>query len=114
MQRRAIFSLVNLAVAAAALFVLFAYPRYAGYAVYAFFGWFIVSLTVVWFARGTPPVSASAAGAGAAAGGAAATVPGTSAPSPQIGFCVYCAADLPPGAGRCPACGHAAMRLAAP
>jgi len=119
MQRRALFSLINLGVAAAAIVVLFAFPRYAGYAIYGFLGWFVVSLSMVWFARGAPqgaarsPVGAAPASGGgpaplASAGRPAARVPAT---PPAIGFCIYCAADLPPDAERCPACGHAALRF---
>jgi len=117
MQRRALFSLINVAVAAAALVVLFAFPRYAGYAVYAFFGWFVVSITFVWFARGTPPVAASSGGGGGPAPGATNGTPlhpGRPLPAspPPIDFCVYCATTLPPGASRCLACGHPVLHLA--
>ncbi len=123
MQRRALLSLVNLAVAAGALLVFFLYPRYAGYALYVFLGWFVVSLATTWATRGsapavgpravaaaapasptTPPPRTGAPLAGAAAGGAS-TIPS------GVGFCIYCAADLPADTDRCPACGHAGARL---
>ena len=115
MQRRAVFSLVNVAVAAVALVVLFAFPRYAGYAVYAFLGWFVVSIAVIGLARATPPVASSSAapsmpgGRPLPAGGS--QRPGGTASPPPIAFCVYCAGDLPPEARRCPACGHAVLGL---
>jgi len=110
MQRRLVFSLVNIGMAVAVLTVLFLFPRYAGYAVYAFFGWFLVSLSVVWFA-GAPARAPTSAGpaAGAASAGPVAPVarPGV-APTPpaRIDFCIYCAADLPAGTPRCRSCGH--------
>jgi hypothetical protein len=120
MQRRAVLSLINIGVAAVALLVFFLFPRYATYAIYAFLGWFLVSLVTVWVARGaspmpgppTPGAVAAAAGAPAAATAPARrTAPAApTAPAP-IGFCIYCATDLPPGADRCPACGHTGARL---
>jgi hypothetical protein len=118
MQRRALFSLINIAVAAAAIVVLFAFPKYAGYAVYGFLAWFVVSLSVVWIARGTPSASARTSG-GPAVGTVGAPLPsgspsvparpigGSTAAPATISFCIYCAADLPPGTDRCPSCGRA-------
>jgi hypothetical protein len=119
MQRRTLFSIVNLGVAAGVLLVFFLFPRYAGYAVYAFLAWFLVGLSMIWLARGSAPV----AGPGplvatpAAAGGAlpsAAPVRkdgGTPSPPPEVGFCIFCATDLAPDADRCPACGHLRARF---
>jgi hypothetical protein len=120
MQRRVLLSLVNIGVAAGALFVIFGYPRYANYAIYIFLAWFVVSFSLVWAARGPAPVgrpapgmavptpSASPSGTGPARGTAALRPTGP----PAVGFCIYCATDLPDGADRCPACGHAGARLA--
>ena len=121
MQRRALLSLVNIAVATGALLVIFLYPRFAGYAIYAFLGWFVVSFSLVWVARGPSPTAGpTAPGPTAAPGGrpgrplatAAAPAPPRRAPEPaEIGFCIYCAADLPPQADRCAACGHPRARF---
>jgi len=116
MQRRALLSLVNIAVATGALLVIFLYPRYAGYAIYAFLGWFVVSFSLVWVARGPSPTagptalapSATPGGRPGPAPGVARVTPTRPAPEPaEIGFCIYCASDLPAEATRCPACGHA-------
>ncbi|HYA11159.1 MAG TPA: hypothetical protein VEH10_05780 [Thermoplasmata archaeon] len=117
MRRRALFSLINLGVAAAAIVVLFVFPRYAGYAIYGFLGWFVVSLSTVWFARGTPQAAGPSPPAAAPAGGAAPLAstarPATGRPAapPAIGFCIYCASDLAPDAVQCPSCGHAVKRV---
>ncbi len=112
MHRRAVLWLVNIGIFSAAIVVLLEFPQYAGYIVYAFLGWFVVSLTTVWFARGTPS-AASAAGTPPASGPAGPSRPLASgaAAAPTIAFCIYCAADLPVGAERCPACGHAVRRM---
>jgi len=118
MQRRALFSLINLCVAAGALLVFFLFPRYAGYAIYAFLGWFLVGISTVWLlgnpsaepSRGPTPAPAGAGGAGPAAAPLRSSTGGAGT-SAEVGFCIYCAADLPPGASRCPACGHAGARL---
>jgi len=119
MQRRAMFSLINLGVAAGALIVFFLFPRYAGYAIYAFLGWFVVGLSTVWIARSNAPVPTPSpagvvAGQGTPLPSGSARPPAGSSPSsaPAVGFCIYCANDLPPGADRCLACGHARAQFA--
>jgi len=122
MQRRVLYSLINIGVAIAAIVVLFAFPRYAGYAVYGFLGWFAVSLVAVWFARGAPHAAVPAGPTTPAPGPAPSAAPATSRPlpsaarsapptagaaAPAIGFCVYCGQNLPPEARRCPVCGRA-------
>jgi hypothetical protein len=121
MQRRALLSLVNIAVAVGALLVIFLYPRFAGYAIYAFLGWFVVSFALVWVARGPSPAAGPAvpgptttpSGRPAAppAGPVRATAPNLTPDPVAVGFCIYCATDLPPEGDRCPACGHARARL---
>jgi hypothetical protein len=112
MQRRTLLSLVNLGVAGAALAVLFLLPQYATYAIYGFFAWFVVSLAIVWGSRGSRPVGRSTvAPAPTGPGGALPTGRATTAPVAPISFCAYCAADLPIGAARCPACGHPRLAL---
>ena len=114
MQRRTLLSLVNLGVAAVAVAIVFVLPQYATLAVYAFLGWFVVSLAVVWGSRGSRPVGAPAAlsSSPSPAGPLAASGPPTAGPAGPISFCAYCAADLPAGATRCPACRHAVLALA--
>jgi len=120
MQRRALFSLINIAVAVGAIVVLFAFPRYAGYAIYGFLGWFVVSLSMIGFARGAPAgAGPSSGGAPSGAGSSAAPLPpagrpavGGAAAPPAIPFCIYCATDLPTEAARCPGCGRAVRQFA--
>ena len=108
MQRRVVLSLLYLGVTAAALAILFLLPQYATYALYGFLAWFIVSLALVWGARGASTAPGSRTGGGAG-GGSPLASSGSASPIP---FCAYCAADLPAGASRCPACGHPVLTLA--
>jgi len=103
MVRRSVLSLVNVAVASAALIVWFRYPQYAMYAIYALLGWFFVSFSLVWV-LGTNPGGAPAGPLPSGAPGTGGR--GTGSRPFRAGFCIYCAADLPPEATRCPACGH--------
>jgi hypothetical protein len=121
MQRRALLSLVNIAVAVGALLVIFLFPRFAGYAIYAFLGWFVVSFSLVWVARGSSPTvgpavprpttTPSGRPGSPSAGAVRPSPPGRAPEPPAVGFCIYCATDLPPETDQCPACGHARARL---
>ncbi len=114
MQRRTLLWLVNLAVAAAAVTIVFVFPQYSTIAVYAFLAWFVVSLGLAWSslgrrAAGPPAVTPP----GSPAGSSGAPLPKAAiGPTAPIAFCAYCAADLPPGASRCPACRHPVLSLA--
>jgi hypothetical protein len=119
-QRRTVFSIVNVAVAAAAIYVWYRYPQDVMYAIYALFGWFVVSFSLLWVVGGSARTHPAAPTASTASSGGA-PVPGArsaplrsapadaapSGPSAPLGFCIYCAADLPADAHRCAACGHA-------
>lgn len=110
MRARSLLSFLNLAAMTATFVVWLAFPRYAQYAVYLALGWILIACALLytsWAARPSGAAAAGSGGAGAAGGSplpAAATAPFT--PSAPIGFCIYCAASLPVGAMRCPACGH--------
>lgn len=112
MNRRALLSLVNVAVAGAVLVVWYRYPHYAAYTLYALFGWIVVSFSLAWVVRGVPTggmPGASSGGSTARLGsGSSGGTSFASAPSEpiELPFCIFCAADLPVGAPRCPACGH--------
>jgi len=117
MERRTVFALVNFTVVAAVLVVIFLVPSLSAYAIYLFLGWFVVGLAMVGLSRGDAPVAGPAAPSPSAAGGAPLPSSGgrpasapRSAPA-EVPFCIYCAADLPAGADRCPTCGHAKARL---
>ncbi len=112
---RTIFSLTNLAMLGAAVGFWIFLPQYAAYAVYAFLGWTVVGFALLftpWANRAptsSPPGPTSAAsGPGPDAGSR--PLP-SGAATPSIDFCVFCAADLPPEATRCPSCGHVARRF---
>ncbi len=108
MRGRLLLSLINLAVAATALLVWFTLPQYAEYALWVFLAWIVVGFSTIWLRWGTPTAAGAAGPSAPGAGGAAAR---PAAGSPGVGFCIYCGADLPTGATRCPTCGHADARL---
>jgi len=112
---RTLLSLLNLAAVTVALVAWFALPQYAVYELFGFVGWMIVGFVLLGSSWGSRPVGSGIRGAGSAPapeGGSLASSPsvGPATGSP-IGFCVYCAADIPPGAGRCPACHRAVLSL---
>ena len=109
MVRRGVLSLVNVAVVSVALVVWFRYPQYAMYAVYALLGWFFISFSLIW-ALGTNPVAPG--GGQPLPSGASAPLSSGTGPRPfRAGFCIYCAADLPAEATRCPSCGHSVAQF---
>jgi len=106
MLLRTVLTLVNFATIAAAVAVLLAFPQYAGVAFYILLGWMFASLAMIY-----SPWANRRVGSGASSGlGVSAEVPlptdPSHPPSSSIGFCIYCAAAIEPGAGRCPACGR--------
>jgi hypothetical protein len=113
-NRRALLSLANVAVAGVALVAWLRYPQYAYFALYLLFGWFVVSFTLSWTVRGAPaasgPAPAPALGP-QAVGTSLRPGPVMAREVPAISFCIYCATDLPPGAGHCPACGRLVVSL---
>ncbi len=118
MHRRALLLLVGAAVIVATMVVWIRYPSYSGYVVYLLLAWIVVSVSLNWSSRATArPATASAAPASGAraplpsAPRVAAPASGASGTPGPIPFCIYCASDLPAGATRCPACGHAAPSL---
>jgi hypothetical protein len=102
---RTLLTLVNLATIAVAIAVLFALPQYAGIAFYVLLGWMFGSLVLVY-----GPWSNRQVGRPRARGPSdpsASPLP-SSTRSTDLGFCVFCAAPLAPGASVCPSCGHVA------
>ena len=110
---RTFLSLVNLAVLFSTLSVWLLLPAYSTYALYGCLGWVVVAFAVMYSAWGNrpfrAPARATAAGGGAASSGGGVGAGGAGG-APPIDFCIYCAASLPAGASRCPACGHAGAR----
>ncbi|HLN51377.1 MAG: hypothetical protein ACLQD9_00205 [Thermoplasmata archaeon] len=111
MLARTLFSLLNLAAMAVALLAWFVLPQYAVYVLYGFVAWMVVGFVLLGSSWGSRAVGSGARGTvapGAPEGGplASGAAP-TAGPASAPGFCIYCAADLPVGAERCPACNHA-------
>ncbi|MEM0129384.1 MAG: zinc ribbon domain-containing protein [Thermoplasmata archaeon] len=108
-------TIVNFALLAAALVVYLTAPQFATLFLYLLIGWMFVSLVA--FAvpmarhRSDLPPPPGWRTAGPLASSASAPLPSGAAGSapaggPPLGFCIYCAHDLPPGAGFCPGCGR--------
>ena len=105
---RTLLTLVNLTTIAVAIAVLFAFPQYAGVAFYVLLGWMVGSLVLLYGPWSNRPVGRRAPTA-AAPSPTFPAAPGAAPPAlpTDLGFCIYCAAPLAPGARTCPACGHA-------
>jgi hypothetical protein len=109
MHFRALLTFVNVAVFVVAIVVLEAFPAYAGYALYGFIGWMIASLLLFYSPWARPrPSSGAGSGTGLSVSPDS-PLPSGAPPSSAapLGFCIYCAAPIDPGAARCPTCGHA-------
>jgi hypothetical protein len=98
---RTVLSFVNLGVLTATLFVWFELPLYSDYALYACLAWVLAAFAVMYSRWGDRRIGSAAAPA--SSGPPLATSPG----SASLGFCIFCAAILPPGVPRCPECGRA-------
>jgi hypothetical protein len=115
MLLRTLLTFVNLVAIAVAIVVLLAFPRWDGPAFYLLIGWMFGSMVLVYgpwgnrqvgsARRTATPVPASPLPSGGTAPAA------TASPPTELGFCIYCAAPLPPGAPACAACGHRAAHL---
>jgi len=99
---RTALSFVNLGVLTATLVVWFEFPAYSDYALYACLAWVGAAFAVMYSRWGDRPIRA-AAGATPGDRKLPAGLPGGT----SLGFCIYCAANLPAGAPRCPECGRA-------
>ncbi len=112
MLLRTLVNLVNFGILAVVVVVLLRYPADAGSAFYLVLGWMIGSLILIYGPWGSRRV-----GGGPAPAPGAPTrdvpLPGAPAPPPRtaLPFCIYCAAPLPVGATKCPACGHATVHV---
>ncbi|MGA9840182.1 MAG: hypothetical protein WBS16_07095 [Thermoplasmata archaeon] len=108
MMFRTLLTLVNFATIAAAVAVLLIYPQYAAIAFYVLLGWMFASLALMYHPRASRPVTASASAPSGLTVSADSPLSSSSGHehSSSIGFCMYCAAPIPPGTVRCPACGR--------
>jgi hypothetical protein len=112
LQFRTVLTLVNLCAFVAAILVLELLPQYAAIAFYGLVGWMVASLVLLYRPGasrtiGAPPPSGPTISSDA---------PLASTGAPQhasaLGFCIYCAAPVEPGAARCPSCGHVLPHMA--
>jgi hypothetical protein len=112
---RTLLSLLNLAAVTVALVAWFALPQYAVYELFGFVGWMIVGFVLLGSSWGSRPIGSGVRGAGGAParGGGPLASSGAVAggTTPELGFCAYCATNLAPGAGHCPACHRAVLPL---
>ena len=119
-------TIINFSLLGAAIVVyLFAPPYIADLFLYILLAWMFGSIILFYLPISqrrvgsgnaspptTTPVSAGPAGAGTVAPirRDGAPLPSSTEPT-DFGFCIYCGADLPGGAGACPACGKPVRRL---
>jgi hypothetical protein len=112
MQFRTVLTLVNLSAFIAAIIVLELLPQYAAYAFYGLVGWMVVSLVLLYRPGAPRTIGTPASGSPTLSSDA----PLASSSAPQhasaLGFCIYCAAPVEPGASRCPSCGHVLPHMA--
>lgn len=115
MNARVLISIANLVAIVAAFLVLFYFPQYSNDAFYVLIVWMVTGFVLLYAVR---PRAAGVPGGGSGGpspfpSSASATSPplpsGSESPG-SIGFCIYCAAPIAPGARTCPACGHALPR----
>lgn len=97
---RSIVPVISLAVLLAAVLLEFLFPQYSNLIFLVLLVWVIVSF--VYFLRpsamrGPRPTLSSSAPL---------STPNLSGLSPDIGFCIYCAAPIEPGTTTCPSCGR--------
>jgi len=98
MVSRSLVSYLSLAILGAAIALQFLVPALAGYVFLFLLAWLVLSVVV--FLR------PGAMGAPGRPTPAAVVGPAPNLPT-GLGFCLYCAAPLAPGATECPVCGHA-------
>lgn len=111
MNWRVLISIANLVAISIAFVILFEFPAYSNDAFYVLIGWMVIGFLLLYSLRprGRPLPGASATGSSpfpSSAPAAPAPLPSSNS-SGGIGFCIYCAAPVPPGAATCPSCGHA-------
>ena len=111
MNRRVVVSIANLCVIAVAFVILIEYPQYADYAFYFLILWMVVGFVLLYSMRPSVPTPSANPSAEPSPfpsnAPVSAPLPSGSSSGSTIGFCIYCAAPVSPGARACPACGHA-------
>ena len=111
MNWRVLISVANLVAIAVAFVVLFEFPQYANDAFYILIAWMVTGFVLLYAVRprGPPVPGTPLAGSSPFPSSypTASALPSSSDPAGGIGFCIYCAAPIAPGARACPTCGHA-------
>ena len=97
---RSVVPVVSLGVLLAAVLLQYLFPQYSTIIFFVLLIWVIASF--VYFLRpsamgGARPTLSSSAPL---------STPNLSGLTPDIGFCIYCATPLEPGASTCPSCGR--------
>jgi len=108
MHLRAVLTVVNFAVVAAALAIFFLAPAFATVAVYAVLIWMFSSLVIFYTPFGNRQIRPTGPPLGPASGSSSSAGSSADAPllSSGIGFCIYCGTHLAAGATICPTCGR--------
>jgi hypothetical protein len=113
-QRRVLISIANFAAIIIAFVVLFEFPQYSNDAFYLLIAWMVVGFALLYAIRPRGPELPSSGSDLSSPFPSTTPSPSapltSSAPPGAIGFCIYCAAPIVPGARACPACGHALPR----
>jgi len=109
MNRRVLISIANLVAIVIAFIILFEYPLYATDAFYFLIAWMIAGFVLLYAFRPRFPAAPqdSVAGASPFPSSGPGQPLASSPPAGGLGFCIYCAAPIAPGARACPTCGHA-------
>ncbi|MCI4335781.1 MAG: hypothetical protein L3K17_01090 [Thermoplasmata archaeon] len=97
---RSVVPFVSLGVLLAAVVLEFLFPQYSTIIFFVLLAWVIISFT--YFLSPAARRRPSPAGMGTSSRGP----PNLTGLSPDIGFCIYCAAPLEPGTTTCPSCGR--------
>jgi hypothetical protein len=105
-------SIANVVAIVLALFALVEYPVYANEVFYLLIGWMITGFVLLYVIRprGPPAPASPITSPFPSTGPEPAALPSSSEPAGGLGFCIYCAAPIAPGARACPSCGHALPR----
>jgi hypothetical protein len=114
MHPRLLISIANFVAIVLAFVVLFEFPQYSNEAFYFLIAWMIAGFVLLYTIRPrSAPLPSDGTGFASPFPSTAPSGPAASGgpePSGGIGFCIYCAAPIVPGAQACPACGHALPR----
>jgi hypothetical protein len=107
-------SVANLAAIMIAFVVLFEFPQYANDAFYVLITWMVAGFILLYAIRprtpGMPTSPLDSTSPFPSSSPTASPLSSGSEGSGGLGFCIYCAAPIVPGARACPSCGHALPR----